>query len=49
MVHFYAGKYISDTKALWKPNMVWFVSLQGTNYFYKHMITLKNVNNCDIT
>lgn len=23
----------SDTKALWKPNMVWFISLQGTNNF----------------
>lgn len=23
----------SETKALWKPNMVWFVSLQGTNNF----------------
>lgn len=22
-----------DTKALWKPNMVWFISLQGTNNF----------------
>lgn len=32
MVHFYAGTF-SDTKALGKPNMVWFISLQGTNNF----------------
>lgn len=32
MVHFNAGTF-SDAKALGKPNMVWFISLQGTNNF----------------
>lgn len=38
----------SDIKALWNPNMVWFIKFAKYKQFYKHTIITKNATHCDI-
>lgn len=49
MVHFYASKYIFRDKGTLKTQYGLVHKFARYKQFYKHMIILKNVNNCDIT
>lgn len=49
MVHFYASKYIFRYKGTLKTQYGLVHKFARYKQFYKHMIILKNVNNCDIT
>lgn len=49
MVNFYAGKYIFWDKGTLKTQYGLIHKFARYKQFYKHMIKLKNVNNCDIT
>lgn len=49
LVHFYAGKYIFWYKGTLKTQYGLVHKFARYKQFYKHMIILKNVNNCDIT
>lgn len=49
MVHFYAGKYIFGYKGTLKTQYGLVHKFARYKQFYKRMITLKSINNCDIT
>lgn len=48
-LHFYAGKYIFGYKGTLKTQYGLVHKFARYKQFYKHMITVKNVNSCDIT